>query len=142
VAIKLLSYFVGDVHQPLHVAHSGDKHGSVIRGDFLASPTNLYEVWETGLIDHYSVSWYAIPDQLRPTITDEKRRLWTSTGPVDWANESLTISLDPRTKYVGQRADFDYGEEYETQNAPIMIDRLARAGVRLGHLLNELMANE
>jgi len=52
-----------------------------------------------------------------------------------WANESLAITLDPATQYVGVH-HFDLGADYEKPELPIVNDRLSRAGVRLGNLLN------
>jgi hypothetical protein len=39
---------------------------------------------------------------------------------------------------AGQHSGFDLEQDYEERNTPIVLDRLPRAGVRLGALLNSV----
>jgi len=99
--------------------------------------------------------------QLEQEITDADRADWIATGPVDWANESLSAAEAPATGYCVKTTDLcayeagnvalDVGEAektvtidaaYVAMSTPIIRDRLKRAGVRLGHLLDEALASE
>jgi hypothetical protein len=62
---------------------------------------------------------------------------WRSSAPVDWANESLAITLAPKTRYVGASSGFSLGPTYVTNNLPIVKRRLQQAGVRLAKLLSD-----
>ena len=83
---------------------------------------------------------------------------WRASRPNDWANESLAISISPEAQYcVGPETGCWYaaatqrleqGEPEKTVvidrslieiNLPTLRDRLAKARVRLGGLLNQVV---
>jgi hypothetical protein len=99
--------------------------------------------------------------RLHEEITPEQRNNWLSTmSPLDWANESLAIARQPDTQYCvlnGLRCDYTEDQqeyianehvpndakkelnltsEYESRFGPVVKERLQRAGVRLGAILN------
>src|SRR5690349_6886376 len=45
-ALRFLIHFVGDLHQPLHVADDGDRGGNDRPVTFLGHATNLHKVWD------------------------------------------------------------------------------------------------
>ena len=117
---------------------------------------SLHGVWDSCIIERgLGTDVAAIAGQLRGEITDQQRSEWLASGPTDWANELFAITTSPAVGYcvrtpggcwyddnwerleAGQpekivRVDASYIEA----NAPIVRDRLARAGVRLAGLLN------
>lgn len=137
-ALKFLAHFVGDVHQPLHVSYAKDRGGNTIRGKFLGHPTNMHEVWDSDLIRSYDIVWYSLADQLQTGVTDYQRQTWTASSPLDWANESLAITLSPTTQYVGQHSGFILDQGYADLNVSVVLGRLSQAGVRLGHMLDRV----
>ncbi len=82
--------------------------------------------------------------ELLKTITPAKIESWTSSDPIDWANESFAIAEQAQTKYCirqGASCDRPSGKvkidaAYVAANAPIIRDQLQKAGVRLAHLLD------
>ena len=81
-------------------------------------------------------------------------------GPIDWANESFAITIAPTTGYCVEskglcayqpgNVEYDTGEPektvaidaaYVAAAAPIIRDRVKRAGVRLAHLLDQALAD-
>ncbi len=93
-------------------------------------------------------------------ITDADRAAWAATGPLDWANESFAIATSPTTaycvpeeggcNYAAGNLEWDQGEPkrevvidaaYVATVTPIIRDRMKRAGVRLGHLLDLALAD-
>ena len=134
-ALKFLAHFVGDIHQPLHVSYAADSGGNAIKGRFFGKSTDLHAVWDAGIIENAHKPWLTIAHDLRRKVTPSKRHVWIGSIPLLWANESLAITLDPATQYVGVH-HFDLGADYEKPELPIVYDRLSGAGVRLGNLLN------
>ena len=100
---------------------------------------------------------------LHEEITVEQRSNWTSTmSPLDWANESLASARQPDVQYCvlkGARCDYSEDQqeyipnehadndgkkelhltsEYENVFGPVVKERIQRAGVRLGAVLNDI----
>lgn len=131
-ALKLLSHFVSDLHQPLHVGRPGDQGGNGTEVVFLGEPTNLHVVWDASLAQLYLLDpWDA--ERLRKTITPVDRTRWKDLDPVTWANESYEIveRLVYREVESG-RLDATYGERARY----VVEQRLLQAGYRLGLILN------
>jgi hypothetical protein len=100
----------------------------------------------------------AIAGQLRAGITGQQRSEWLASSPTDWANESFASATSPGVGYC-VRTDtgcwYDRDRErlqpghpektvlvdasYIEANTPIVSDRLARAGIRLVGLLNQVL---
>ena len=139
MALKFLAHFIGDVHQPLHVSFAEDKGGNEIKGRYFKRQANLHAVWDSGMLREDGRPVEQLSDTLESEISAADRKSWALSGPLDWANESLAITLAPATRYVDHGDTFRLGEAYQRRNLPIVHNRLSRAGVRLGHLLNEVL---
>jgi nuclease S1 len=139
-ALKFLAHLVADVHQPLRVAFAEDRGGAAIAATFLGRPTTLRAIWETEMLA-------SDPDALEElaktyhlyTPLDRLYIEWLADRPEQWATESLWIMRTPATGYVGNPGGLDFDETYVKQNLPVALDRIARAGMRLGHILNEAL---
>ncbi len=141
VALKLLAHLVGDLHQPLNVARASDRNGRDIQGHFYGREMNLHAVWESGLIARDGRPWRTIVTDLEDDLDAADRAAWTATAPQDWANESLAAALSPISYYGMQFAPFTYGPNYLHVEQPVVMGRLARAGVRLGAMLNKALTD-
>jgi S1/P1 Nuclease len=100
---------------------------------------------------------------LQEEITVEQRSSWLSMiSALDWANESLAIARQPNAQYCvlkGARCDYSEDQqeyipnehvdndgkkelhltsEYENAFGPVVKERIQRAGVRLGAMLNDI----
>jgi hypothetical protein len=95
---------------------------------------------------------------LRAEITEEEKRIWKSKlSKATWANESLSIALDPAVGYcvqIGQHCQYDEdrivlesdGEQkylplsvaYKEANSELVATRLKQAGIRLAKLLDDV----
>jgi hypothetical protein len=69
-------------------------------------------------------------------------RDWVHGRVADWADESLEVGrraylVPNRTASI--RSGAVLGREYERENLPRAVERLARSGVRLAALLNEIL---
>jgi hypothetical protein len=51
--LSYLVHWLGDIHQPLHVAYESDYGGNDYDVDFFGDCTNLHSLWDSGLLYHY-----------------------------------------------------------------------------------------
>jgi nuclease S1 len=161
-ALKFLGHWVGDIHQPLHVSYADDKGGNDIDAEGVCSEDTLHVVWDICLVeDGLGRDVSAIVEQLRSELTDADRAQWTQSTMVDWANESYAVARTAEVHYCIQKADacwytpdeeayheteprrmFTVDQEYMESELPAVKLRLQKAGVRLGHLLNDLLGSQ
>jgi hypothetical protein len=127
----------------MHVADRDDRGGNSLQlqyGRF--GTTNLHQVWDSGLLR----SRYRNEDDLwrdmAQLVSEEAGREWVKGRTEDWADESLELGRrayrDPRTGLTLRSGD-RLSREYERENLPHAVERLAMAGVRLAWLLNEIL---
>ena len=161
-ALKYLGHWVGDVHQPLHVSFEDDRGGNEVGISGGLCSWELHAVWDSCIIEEgLPGDPGTIARNLLEDVTDEDRATWRASRPIDWANESFAISVSPEVGYCvaadsgcwydAQNQRLDHGEPERTvpidrayieANAPTVGDRLVKAGVRLGSLLNQALGTE
>ncbi|MCC6912141.1 MAG: S1/P1 nuclease [Rhodospirillaceae bacterium] len=139
-ALKFLAHFVGDIHEPLRIGFAEDRGGEGIPATFLGKATTMRAIWDEDIL---ATDPQAL-DSLRATYQaytplDRLFVEWIETPPVEWATESLWIMRTPATGYVGNPGGLVFDEVYLKQNMPVALDRIAKAGMRLGHVLNEAL---
>ena len=140
-ALKFLVHFIEDLHQPMHVGDNGDRGGNDLQLRFFDVGTNLHRIWDTQIIERYSGDeerWFR---ELRPAVQQRSVAKWSTGTVIDWANESLAIAkmayrvpgtdqlLKPGTKL---------GNDYCGFALPIVRQQLAKAGLRVAWMLNEI----
>ncbi len=136
-AFKFLCHFAGDLHQPLHVSYAKDRGGNDIKVEFFGDRTNLHRVWDTLILRRAKKPWREHAGELRKSITEQQRKLWTDSKPEDWATESYKLAVE----YAYQvPRDGVPGEAYFERCLPIVERRLQQAGVRLAAMLNRVFA--
>ena len=141
VALKFLAHFVGDIHQPIHINHTGGRGGAFIRVTLNGEATDLHHIWDFDLIESTHKEWHDIAGGLERKITPKQRKAWDASAPIDWADESLTIANDPATEFRDHGdAVPALGEAYVRAEWPVAAGRLSGAGVRLANLLNGIFA--
>lgn len=161
--LKSLGHWVGDIHQPFHVSFGDDRGGNFVG---IAGPcrNSLHAVWDICIIkSQFGTDYAAIASQLRSEITAEDRAHWLP-GEVDmaavvsWANESFEIVRKPDVGYCVQKSDGCWyaadqktysggakravrvNDAYLAAQADMVRKRLKMAGVRLGSMLNTVLA--
>ncbi len=151
-ALKFLSHWLGDIHQPLHVSIEGDLGGNRIdvlwRGE---RHTNLHRVWDSEIIlDYMEETWpFATRDQRVALFADELAAetplagvdIYTPLDPIAWAQESHDIVRSREFAYYWARPDqpIEPGDHYYEVNLRTSRQRIQLAGVRLAGLLNQLV---
>ena len=138
-ALEFLVHFVGDVHQPLHVARAHDKGGNDIKVEFFNNRTNLHGVWDSELIRRTKRPWSAYATELRQAISSGPFMDWYGVSdPAVWATESYQFAL---SHAYAIPKDGQLGQEYFDRCIPVVDQRLSMAGVRLAGLLNGIFAD-
>lgn len=132
-ALKLVTHFVGDVHQPLHVSQARDRGGNDIKVEFFGNNTNLHSVWDGQTLRHTKKAWREYAEELCRGITDEQRKKWAASTPAEWANESWKLAL---SNAYDVPKDGQLRQAYYDKNLPVVEERLKMAGVRLAAVLN------
>ena len=156
-ALRFLSHFVGDVHQPLHVAHFDGRGGTRTFPEYDGSDSrHIHKLWDTILIREYirtyerpsdgwepdrsETLWEDFAYDLRMSITPDDAADWAGTlDPKAWANESLVIAKRELFSYDdGDRLPDDYIDDA----VRIISEQIQKAGVRLAAILNVVFLGE
>jgi hypothetical protein len=151
-ALYLVSHFVGDIHQPLHVAHPDMNGGGATQVVFFGQSVKAHWVWDTGLIgkieqpsspssdrddDATSESlWQDLSYSLWSEITPDQVTAWQkATSSKDWANESFAIAKQQAFLKANDTVD----QSYVTSHTATVRQQLQKAGVRLAAVLNRVL---
>jgi len=134
--LKYLVHMVGDLHQPLHTGRFEDYGGSKIKVNFKGrkgadNETNLHVLWDTDMIDDYKMSYTEYADKLIIQFRDTSVEQGNS---LEWSKESHSYVPKIYETEAGSNLSYDYVYD----NLPIVDERLYKAGIRLGNLLNEI----
>jgi hypothetical protein len=137
-ALRFLAHFVGDIHQPLHVGHKEDKGGNDLQVRFFDRGTNLYAVWDTGIIQRGGKEWEQLARELNGRLTTEDAKKRTEQMQPDaWAQESYRIVL--AQVYAGVSPGAKLSQSYVDEKLPLVEQQLSIAGLRLAAVLNETL---
>jgi hypothetical protein len=161
--LKSLGHWVGDIHQPFHVSFEDDKGGNYVAASGSCA-SSLHLVWDICIVESQIGSDEAkVAASLRSEITAEDRKAWVpesldARAVAAWATESLEIATRPLVRYCiqhdggcwyspedqqfnGTPRTIEITPRYLDEEAPIVRDRLKRAGIRLAAILNAALAN-
>jgi hypothetical protein len=145
----------------MHVSFKDDRGGNRIKESGPCS-RNLHSVWDGCIVEtKLGRDIRNIATDLRRAVTPADRKQWNSTGPKSWANESFKITTSEAIGYCVKKSgscwyaadnqELDRNEErrlvvvddkYMERQLPTVKQRLTRAGIRLGHLLNQALGGQ
>jgi len=166
IAVRFVIHFLGDIHNPLHVAFAADKGGNTITGKYFGQSANLHKVWDTLIISgriqysfggsqsayvNYIVSqimgpwqeeakqWAACPSSNFDNSTVEETQ--PLDCPNEWANDSAALAC--QYAYKDQSGNkilngFDLADPYYQYVKDIVDKQLAKGGIRLATTLNKI----
>ena len=135
-ALRFLVHFMGDLHQPLHVADNADRGGNRRVVYLAGEKTNLHAIWDGKLLEHLGMTESAYLDRLRREMDTLDLATLERGTVVDWAMEGHRIAVErayrlPRSGCIGER--------YLEANRRIIDRALIAAGVRLARVLNDAL---
>ncbi len=139
--IYWIAHLVGDLHQPLHVAHPDDKGGNITRLAFFDDgEKSAHWIWDFGLIERrpsavggdYRALAQALIEDLKPA----QLRAWrATTSPERMTNEALRVAK----RFAYLRAEDRVDAAYERSRWPVVAEQLCKAGVRLAAILERAL---
>jgi hypothetical protein len=142
MALKFLLHFVGDIHQPLHVADNHDRGGNCVQVSLGGARTaNLHHFWDTVTVETLGPDPVAVAAKLRASITADEKRRWERGDPDTWAQEGFLVAKSSVYTFAShascdQAPPAPLPAGYAERAAPVAGLQLQRAGVRLAYLLN------
>jgi hypothetical protein len=140
-ALRYFVHLVADLHQPLHVWDTGSRGGNRITVRFYDEDSNLHQVWDSLVITHYSRYVRVWLWELNGKASQQMKAEWSKGTPEDWATESRNAAKKayyyPDGKSV-MKSGTELGDDYCRMAIPIIQLQLARAGIRLSWMLNEI----
>jgi len=140
-ALMFLIHLIGDLHQPFHVGDTGSRGGNSIQVQFFDLGSNLHRVWDYQIIDHYTENEEVWLFDCNLLASPKMIAEWSKGTPEDWATESLQVAKEayclPGTKTV-MPSGAKLGDEYYRAALPIIQRQLAKAGIRLAWMLNQI----
>lgn len=151
-SIYWVAHLMGDLHQPLHVAHPDARGGTrtLLRFFEAENLRDAHWIWDTGLIERRPLpspsdaervstdqpAYRALAEELALGLTPAKVREYQRTlSPETLVNESL--SLAKRHAYLQSTDRVD--AEYEKTRWPVVKQQLQKAGVRLAAVLQRAL---
>lgn len=164
-ALMLLSHWIGDLHQPLHLSFQDDRGGNDLNVSGLGC-TELHGTWDRCIPERLLTqmglpSYIAVGATLHRDITDAQRAAWRAGSVADWATESYRITRTPELRYctakhgrccypesptcerpADHEATIVLDEAYLDTHVPLVRELLKKAGVRLAALLERTLASD
>lgn len=140
-ALKWVVHFIGDLHQPLHAIDTA-RGGNDIKLPVFGSPKcgdydcNLHWTWDDLLLQHTNLSEEEYVHKLNEMIKQKHLDQKAGGTPEEWANES-----HDEAKAIVSPAPASIDEAYYQSHIELVNERLALAGLRLAHVLNQTLGN-
>ncbi|RYE07035.1 MAG: S1/P1 Nuclease [Sphingobacteriaceae bacterium] len=132
--LRLLIHIVGDVHQPMHTAHTADKGGNDVKLFWFNKPTNLHALWDSEMIDDQQLSYTEYAAWVNHSTTEQRNAL-QHDAISKWLYETSQIS-EKLYSEIKPEAHLTY--RYTFDHLAIANQQLLKGGIRLAGILNEL----
>lgn len=134
-ALIFLVHLIADAHQPLHCIDNSDRGGNDVTVTFFGIATNLHAVWDTELLSRTRLGERAYTHRLSAWLALHDIATLQQGTPVDWVLEAHAFA---QQYAYGLPKDGSLRSGYYRRNLPIVESQLAKAGVRLARVLNDL----
>jgi hypothetical protein len=132
-ALRFLSHFVADAHQPLHASFRRDKGANSVQLRYGRQNWNLHAVWDSLLLKSAGLRW---PDYAARLVNRVKPPA-DAGDPAQWAEESCRVVRDGGVYPDGDTID----DEWLARERPIAEERLQQAAARLAAVLEHTLGS-
>lgn len=141
VALQFLLHFMGDLHQPLHASDDHDHGGNekIVKADGVASGS-LHHYWDTEFVKKLGGNASVIAKNLIKTTTPGQIKSWQKGSPETWTVQCFNLStlrVYGGLGSAGANGHYTLTADYVNKANAAVARQLARAGVRLAHVLNQ-----
>lgn len=131
-ALRFVTHFIADVHQPLHASYKRDKGGNTVQLRYGRENWNLHAVWDSLILNSTRRRWPEYASLLARGLAAAD----ASGGPVQWAEESCRAVRDDGVYPDGDRLD----DAWLARERPVAERRMQLAAVRLAAALEHAFA--
>lgn len=135
--LRLLVHLVGDIHQPMHTAHTSDKGGNDVKVLWFNQPSNLHSIWDSGLIENQQLSYTEYANAINHTKIDQRLAL-QKEDISKWIFDSSQIA--EKIYAYGKPGD-KLGYRYNYDFLDTVNQQLLKGGVHLAGLLNQIFGS-
>ena len=136
LALKMVTHFMGDIHQPMHLGRASDRGGNSHKVRFFNKPTNLHSVWDTDILEAghawTHTEWQTEIDRLSPETQTE---FLMNGNPASWGKETYALCKDI---YESTPIDTNIEYDYIAKWTPVIENQLLKGGLRLADVLNSV----
>ncbi|EMY79122.1 S1/P1 Nuclease [Leptospira weilii serovar Ranarum str. ICFT] len=140
-ALSFVVHFIGDIHQPLHVAErNNDLGGNRVRVQIGKRRSSLHGIWDTNLVNFISTNPITVSIILKPDITFAQSQ--AQSTPEVWALQGFQLARS--VAYDGipnDRSTVKISDVYIQNATPVVKHQLANAGVRLAQHLIKIFSS-
>ena len=144
-ALKFLVHFIEDLSQPLHVGDTSSRGGNLIQIRFYNVGANLHRVWDSQIMERHTTNEQVWLWDLNGVTNPKLAAEWSKGTPEDWATDTLQVAkkayclLGTNTVIP---SGTKLGDEYCNMALPLIQKQLAKAGVRVVAVLNEIFKKD
>jgi len=97
--LSFLTHFLGDSHQPLHVAYEIDEGGNSFQATYEGSCTQLHSIWDSRLLytyeDDNDFEWNDVAQQITAWLRADSHIIdvfTNTTSPEHWGDQTFAIA--------------------------------------------------
>ncbi len=137
-SLKYLIHFIGDMHQPLHAGDRKDRGGNDVNVVFFGQDSNLHRVWDSGILFRMKIPEKELAAALDGKIKASERKKWARGGVDDWIWDSQKASKKTAYGRLTKSSPLRLDEQYQRRAEPVVRVQLAKAGIRLASVLNDI----
>ncbi len=137
-AVKYLIHFVADLHQPLHAGFAEDRGGNRLPVIVEGRESNLHSIWDSTIIRRLGSDEAEIAQHLNQGITPLQKKQWQKGRPREWAWESHLLAVRAAYGALPAGSPKRLDEDYLAQAAAVAEEQLAKAGIRLAAVINQV----
>lgn len=137
-AVKYLIHLLGDLHQPLHAGFAEDRGGTQLSMIVNGQKSNLHKVWDSTIVKRLGHSETEVTQRLTRGITSSQRQQWQKGKPREWAWESHLLAVRVAYGSLPAGSPKRIDDNYLTQATTVTEKQLAKAGVRLAAVINQI----
>jgi hypothetical protein len=146
LALKYVLHFMGDMHQPLHMADNHDHGGNCVLVNLRAPRSaSLHSYWDTIVVGELGKDAQAILNRLNGDITPERAAEWSQGDFVSWAKETNAVAVSVAYSFPtlplceNDRSPVNLPKGYDDRAQAAAATQLERAGVRLAVVLEKAL---
>lgn len=137
-ALRFLIHFVADLHQPLHAADRDDKGGNNTLVRWRGKRLSLHQIWDQNVVAALGNDSERVAAEIESRLTPQQRMQLSAGTPEAWANESFALAGREIYARLPPSGRIRLPDDYSKTESAIARLQLAKAGLRLAVLLNQI----